>query len=192
MLPRLRKPSGVTLWRFLQTHGKLDLTYQAVGATATEPPAGFTVDHTRVQLGQGEAVFHAARLALEQWKQFDLGWLEVWPGDARLEPGTAVALLAKSLGLWWVSACRVIYVVDEDGPTATFGFAYGTLPQHMAAGEERFQVEWDKVTGAVWYDILSFSQARHVFAQLGYPLFRRAQSRFRRDSAAAMQRAVGQ
>jgi hypothetical protein len=25
-----------------------------------------------------------------------------------------------------------------------FGFAYGTLPCHLVAGEERFVVEWDK------------------------------------------------
>ena len=191
-MPRLRKPSGVTLWKFLQTHGKLDLTYPAIGATATAPPDGFTVDHTRVELGKGEAVFRAAREALEQWKPFELGWLEAWPTDAPLEPGTPIAILARSLGLWWLSACRIVYIVDEDGPTATFGFAYGTLPQHMGAGEERFQVEWDKATDTVWYDILAFSQARSVLAQLGYPWFRHVQRRFRRDSAAAMLRAVNQ
>jgi hypothetical protein len=39
-----------------------------------------------------------------------------------------VAVLARSLGLWWLNACRIVSVVNEDGPGKRFGFAYGTLP----------------------------------------------------------------
>jgi uncharacterized protein (UPF0548 family) len=51
-------------------------------------------------------------------------------------------------------------------------------------------VEWREADGAVWYDILAFSRPRQLLARLGYPLARRLQKRFARDSAAAMQRAV--
>ena len=50
---------------------------------------------------------------------------------------------------------------------------------------------WDREEGGVWYDILAFSCPRHLLAGLGYPLVRRMQERFRRDSARAMQQAVG-
>jgi uncharacterized protein (UPF0548 family) len=40
-------------------------------------------------------------------------------------------------------ASGTIGLVDEWG-VERFGFAYGTLPCHLVAGEERFQVEWDK------------------------------------------------
>ena len=73
-----------------------------------------------------------------------------------------------------------------------FGFAYGTLPSHIERGEERFLVECDPVDGSVWYDILAFSQPRHVLAKLGYPYVRRMQKRFGRDSAAAMLRAIAE
>ena len=49
-----------------------------------------------------------------------------------------VAILARSIGLWWLNACRIVAVVDEDGPVKRFGFAYGTLPDHAGSGEERF------------------------------------------------------
>ncbi len=52
----LRKPTTETIRAFLEAQGRLDLTYQAVRATATHPPPGYVVDHTRMRLGQGEPV----------------------------------------------------------------------------------------------------------------------------------------
>ena len=98
--------------------------------------------------------------------------------------------VARCLGLWWLNACRIAYVVDEEGPVTRFGFANGTLPGHSAAGEERFLVEWDRASGAVWYDILAFSRPHQWLARLGSPYVRRVQERFGRESAAAMVRAV--
>ena len=75
-----------TIRDFLAAQAKLDFTYPAVGATAATPPPGYAVDHTRIKLGEGEAVFRAARAALGRWDQFRLGWVEAWPpGDA--DPG---------------------------------------------------------------------------------------------------------
>ncbi|MFM7846601.1 MAG: DUF1990 family protein, partial [Planctomycetota bacterium] len=48
----------------------------------------------------------------------------------------------------------------------------------------------DRATDQVWYDILAFSQPRHVLCRVGYPLFRMSQKEFGRGSAAAMRRAV--
>lgn len=186
----LRKPAAGTIRAFLSAQARLDLTYAAVGATAATPPAGYVVDHTRIQLGDGETVFAAARDALERWRQFRLGWLEAGPDDTPIQEGQVVAILARSLGLWWLNACRIVAVVDEDGPVRRFGFAYGTLPDHVGSGEERFLVEWDRGAGSVWYDILAFSRPRHFLARLGYPWVRRVQKQFGRESATAMRRAV--
>ena len=101
-----------------------------------------------------------------------------------------MAVIARLFGLWLPNACRIIYVVDEEGPVQRYGFAYGTLPGHAESGEERFTVEWHEADDAVWYDILAFSRPQQLLARLGYPLTRRLQKRFARDSAAAMQRAV--
>ena len=101
-------------------------------------------------------------------------------------------MIARLFGLWWLNACRIVYVVDEPGPVQRYGFAYGTLPEHAESGEERFTVEWHQADAAVWYDILAFSRPQQLLARLGYPLARRLQKRFARDSAAAMQRAVAE
>jgi uncharacterized protein (UPF0548 family) len=190
-MPSLRKPSPELIRSFLPDQAKLKLTYDAVGATATTPPAAYVVDHTRVRLGEGEEVFTLATTALGRWDHFQLGWVEAWSSDPVISVGTPVAVLVRILGLWWLNACRVVYVVDESrGPVRRWGFAYGTLPGHAERGEERFQIEWDQTNGGVWYDILAFSRPRHVLARLGYPVTRRFQRRFARDSAAAVTKAT--
>jgi uncharacterized protein (UPF0548 family) len=186
----LRRPTAETIQAFVAAQAGRDLTYPAVGATATTPPAGYRVGRGRVRLGTGEKVFAAARQALERWQHFRLGWVEVCPADTPIREGQVVAILARAGGLWWLSACRIVAVVDEDGPVKRFGFAYGTLPDHAVSGEERFVVEWDRKDDAVWYDILAFSRPWHGLSWLGYPWLRRVQKQFREESAAAMSRAV--
>jgi uncharacterized protein (UPF0548 family) len=186
-MPSLRKPSAETIRAFLAKQAKLNFTYTAVGATATDPPAGYVVDHTRIRLGEGLAVFAAARAALGRWEHFRLGWVETRPPCLPIKAGHVVAVIARVAGLWWLNACRIISAVDE---ADQFGFTYGTLPGHAESGEERFRVERDQ-DGGVWYDILAFSRPRHILARMGRPWTRMVQKRFARDSAAAMLRAVG-
>jgi uncharacterized protein (UPF0548 family) len=185
-----RKPSSELLRTFFDRQHSLGLSYPGVGATAGDLPRGYVVDHTRVDLGTGQRVFERAKSALEHWKQFRLGWLEPWPGDTPIQTGQSVAVVARLMGCWWLNACRIVYVVDEQRPVRRFGFAYGTLPGHIEAGEERFLLEWNATDNSVWYDILAFSRPRHVLARLGYPLVRRMQKQFGCDSAAAMRRKV--
>jgi uncharacterized protein (UPF0548 family) len=184
-----RKPTAESIRPFLTAQGKLPFSYSAVGATSETPPPGYVVDHTRIRLGEGESVFLSARAALRRWEQFRLGWVEAWTPDTPIRPGEVVAVMGRAAGLWWLNSCRVVYVVDESGPVSKFGFAYGTLPGHVESGEERFLIEWNQGDG-VWYDILAFSRPNHILTRLGYPVVRRIQKRFGRDSAAAMFRAV--
>ena len=187
----LRKPSTETVRAFLASQSGLDFSYPEVGATATQPPSGYSVDHTRIRLGEGEAVFAAAKAALGRWEQFNLGWVQAWSPDDSIGVGGLVGVTGRAVGMWWLNACRVVYVVDErDGPVTRFGFAYGTLPDHAESGEERFLIEWDRAGGGVWYDILAFSRPSQFLARLGHPWVRRLQKRFGRDSSQAMARAV--
>jgi len=186
----LRKPSADAMQRFLSAQAKLPFTYEAVGATAETPPAGYVVDRTRIKLGEGEPVFRSAIAALRRWEQFRLGWVEAWPSDTPIQKGEVVAVMGRAIGVWWLNACRIVYVVDETGPISKFGFAYGTLPGHVESGEERFLIEWDRSDEGVWFDIMAFSRPNHVLTRLGYPVVRRLQKRFGRDSAASMINAV--
>lgn len=187
----LRKPSAEFLRQFLREQAGTDFNYAAVGATATTPPNGFVIDRTRIRLGTGEPVFEAAQVALRRWKQFQLGWVEAWSPETPIVAGKDVAVMGRSIGLWWLNACRIVYVVEESGPVKRYGFAYGTLPNHIERGEERFLIEWDQETDSVFYDILAFSRPNQFVIRLGYPVVRLRQKQFGRDSAAAMFRAVG-
>tara|TARA_B100001123_G_scaffold28118_1_gene29971 strand:- start:1180 stop:1584 length:405 start_codon:yes stop_codon:yes gene_type:complete len=122
---------------------------------------------------------------------FDVGWASVVPEPDPPGEGQTVAILFEILGCWWLNACRVVYLIDEDGPPRRFGFAYGTLPDHVERGEERFLVEQDS-DGVTWYDLSAFSRPRHLLAKIGYPVARMMQRRFARGSLAAMKRAVHQ
>jgi uncharacterized protein (UPF0548 family) len=64
------------------------------------------------------------------------------------------------------------------------------LTNHAECGEEVFEVRLDPATGEVTYRIRAVSRPRAPLARLGYPLTRMLQARFRRDSAAAVRRAI--
>lgn len=195
--PQLRRPNDESRQLFLESQRGLAFTYESVGGTAPggEFPVGYTVDRLSVALGSGREFFMAARRGIEAWAQFELGWCEAWPRETPIRAGEVVAVVARSMGLWWTNAARIAYVVDEsveatEDAVAKFGFAYGTLPGHVEMGEELFLVEWHQATDVVTYSILAFSRPRHPLARLGRPLVRRLQQRFREDSAAALQRWV--
>jgi uncharacterized protein (UPF0548 family) len=183
------RPRDPQIDRFLASQADLPFTYESIGATniAKAIPVNYDCDQSRVRLGGGAATFQAACSALRAWTQFDLGWTAALPRDTPIETGRTVAVIAYALGLWTLNAARIVYVVTS--PTQ-FGFAYGTLPGHVERGEERFLIELDPATGDVWYDILAFSRPNHALAKVGYPLVRKLQAKFRRDSANRMQRAV--
>jgi uncharacterized protein (UPF0548 family) len=185
----LHKPSEQAVRDFLARQEKAAFSYPEVGATRGAAPAGYDADYNRVELGHGAAVFEAACAALRRWEMFPRPWTEVLPADAPIREGQAVAVLARMYGLWWLNAARIVYVLDEAGPTRRFGFTYGTLADHAERGEERFSVEWHP-DGRVWYDLFAFSRPRHPLARLAYPLARRLQRRFQAESKAAMCEAV--
>lgn len=189
-----RKPNAAAIARFIDAQSGLAFRYESVGATQRQPPTGYVVDHRRVLLGQGEATFARAANAIREWEHFRLGWIELHRRKTAVapQPGETVAVLARVFSLWFLNACRIVYVVDDDddGLVSRLGFAYGTLPGHAESGEERFLVEWDRRDDSVWYDILAFSRPNHILVRLAYPQSRKLQKRFARDSAQAMQRAV--
>lgn len=188
--PRLAKPQLHQIEDFLDSQRELAHSYEAVGATREQPPAGFDVDRLRVRLGAGEAAFQAGCSALRRWQMFPNGWTKIYPADAEMKAGTVVAMLARSFGSWWLNACRVVYTFDEtqDG-TRSYGFAYGTLPAHVESGEERFSIVWAN-DDQVWYELYSFSRPGSWLTQLAYPLARRQQRKFAAESAAQMQNIV--
>jgi uncharacterized protein (UPF0548 family) len=177
----IHEPSDEDVVAFLASQRGLSFTYAEVGATNATPPAGYNVDHNRVQLGNGEAVFKRGIEGLKHWRHFDLGWVTIVPRVA-VEVGATVAVKAHTAGVWSLSASRVVYVIDEPRRS---GFAYGTLPDHVERGEERFLIEWLE-DDIIWYDILAFSRPRHPLVKLGFLYARMLQKQFARDSLKRM------
>jgi uncharacterized protein (UPF0548 family) len=99
-------------------------------------------------------------------------------------------VLIRHFGFWSLNGCRVVYGLGDRMHGPAFGFAYGTLSNHAERGEEIFEVSHQAHSDEVVYRIRAASQPRAVLARAGYPLVRRLQARFRRDSGEAMRRAV--
>ncbi len=97
-----------------------------------------------------------------------------------------IAILTNHFGFWSLNACRFVSLIDEERPVKKFGFAYGTLSSHVERGEERFTIEWHATDDTVWYDILAFSRPNQFLVRLGFPLARRLQKRFAKDSLSVM------
>lgn len=179
----IREPSEADAAKFVASQRDLPFTYTEVGATNATPPTGYNVDHNRIQLGSGEATYRRAVDVLKNWRHFDLGWVTIAPRGVPVEVGATVAVKARAFGTWSLSATRIVYLIEED---RRFGFAYGTLPDHVECGEERFLIEW-LPDDTVWYDILAFSQPRHPLVRLSAPLARRLQKQFARSSLLRVQ-----
>ena len=121
---------------------------------------------------------------------FNMPWVHLYWPNAPIQVGSSIAVSIDHFGFHSLNACRIVYVVDEDGPIKRFGFAYGTLAEHAESGEERFSIERNLDDDKVWYDILAFSRPRQTLARLGYPLSRLLQKRFAEGSKSAMLEAV--
>ncbi len=194
----LRRPTTQRINRFRSEAEQDSFSYPQVGAIgdSTLPngynlPKGYSVDRNQIRLGEGLPLFDRAYAALEAWKMFDIGWVELIHPAEPVAPGQTVVVLAHTFGLYSLSASRVIAMIDkDDGQIWRRGFSYGTLRHHVERGEERFSVEYHREDGSVWYDLLAFSLPRHPLARLGYPLSRAAQRRFAADSKVAMVTAV--
>jgi uncharacterized protein (UPF0548 family) len=185
----LSRPLRNTIHAFISAQQSQKLSYAEIGSSQQGAPRGYTVDHNRIKLGEGVETFERAKRAIRQWKMFDMTWVDLcWP-ETPIAPGATVAVVVSHFGFWSLNACQIVYVIEERGLPEKYGFAYGTLPEHGEIGEERFTVEFNSDDQSVWYDLYAFSRPT-ALARLAYPLTRRLQKRFARDSKSAMQKAV--
>lgn len=177
---------------FIDSCSDSAFSYEDVGATKPEKSqsdlgTNYTIDHNRIVIGNGSSDFELAKEAIRQWKMFDFNWLELCRPTTPIEEGRIVAILIRHFGFYSLNSARIVYSIDDPD---RFGFAYGTLAEHGESGEERFSVEFDDQTGDVTYDLFAFSKPNHLLSRLGYPLVRRLQKEFCKDSKAAMLRAI--
>jgi uncharacterized protein (UPF0548 family) len=149
------------------------------GLPSLTTPRGYTLDHTRSEIGAGSEAFARAKAAMRQWQHFDLGWVRVANPSAEISVDALVAVEAHALGQWSVNLSRILYVIDEP---FRFGYGYGTTPIHIERGEERFLLEYDPDSQTVSYDLLAVSQPAHWMVRLAFPYTRGQQRRFAMES----------
>jgi uncharacterized protein (UPF0548 family) len=183
-----RRPAPATIMRIVDESRHLALSYAPIGIVKGTTSLG-DLDQITAVIGHGRDDFDRARAALIAWRHFNLGWVELFPAHAPIAEGTVVVVLIRHLGFWSVNGCRVVYT-EEWPKEPRFGFAYGTLTNHAESGEEIFEVSMHPETQDVIYRIRATSRPRALLARLGRPIVRRLQARFRRDSVAAMKRAL--
>ena len=107
------RPTVLEIEEFLTQSRDLPLSYQPVGLV-NQPSKGFKLDTAAEVIGQGQDAFARARQALRAWRQFELGWVELFPPAPPNEVGTVVAVLIRHQVLWSFKGCRVVYTLDDD------------------------------------------------------------------------------
>ena len=185
----LSKPTVVDINRFLDRARDMPLSYAKPGMVS-HPPAGFKLDDFVASIGRGPQDFARAREALFAWKHYEFNWVETAPQRPSTEPGTVFGVVIRHLGMWSLNGGRMLTRFEQSPGRVACGFSYGTLADHAECGEELFEVFLDPGTGDVKYHIRAVSRPRALLARLGGPVVRLLQARFRRDSAAAMTRAL--
>jgi uncharacterized protein (UPF0548 family) len=182
----ISRPSDAVIEKFIDGSRHQPLSYEP--DEVARVPRGWNLDEIVAPVGKGQGDFERARSALREWKQFDLGWVQLFRHGPRTEAGTIVAVLVRHLGFWSLNGCRVLGVVEEPGQR--LAVSYGTLINHAESGEELFEVSLDTPTATVSYRIRAVSRPHAAAALIGYPVVRRLQARFRKGSVEAMRRAV--
>src|SRR5579863_9844582 len=120
------KPGREAIAAFLVAQRDQKFSYDEVGCSQQETPKGYIADHNRIKLGRGADTFERAKLAVRQWKMFDMPWIQLCWADTPIEPGTTVGVLVSHLGFWSLNAARIVYLIEERGSSEKYGFAYGT------------------------------------------------------------------
>jgi uncharacterized protein (UPF0548 family) len=134
-----------------------DLTYQEVGATAGDLPAGYRQLACSVPIGHGHRVFAAAGEAVCRWQVQMGAGLRVAASAPTAVPG-AVVILGLGIG--------PLHLLAQ---SRRRGFAYGTLPGHPESGEEAFIVEHHD-DDTVSLEVVAFSRPATRLGKIAGPL----------------------
>lgn len=183
----LRKPSAEALARLAAEQGELELTYDEHGATDGEMPPGYSHDQCDADLGPfSPERFDRLADGLSRWQVQQGCGMTIVPAEP-VSPGLTFALafgLAGGLG-YVMAAGRVVYTTDEPDRR---GFAYGTLPDHPARGEEAFHLI--RQGSSLLFRVRVFSRPRLAVARLGAPVTRTMQHRMYNRYLSVMRQAA--
>ncbi|EMB17414.1 DUF1990 family protein [Rhodopirellula europaea] len=183
----LAKPTHQQLLHRISQQSRSSFNYPDVGASQRAFPDGYEHHRHRVSLGNGREIFESAKAALENWRQFDVGWVEAFPANTAITVGNTIAIRVRIFGVWAVAFDRIVDVFDEQKENChRFGYSVGTLMEHPEQGEERFLIEMDDDC-KVDYEVAAFFRPNTLAAKIAWPILHRRFNRFRNQSAEALQ-----
>jgi uncharacterized protein (UPF0548 family) len=181
----LRPPDDEGVREVLRSIADEPCTHDCEGVTAKpieRAPAGYTLDACEAELGRGAGTFARARETIARFEHYPASFSRVVPLEGPLQPGLAFGTVATHLGFASLHPCRVLFVVDEP---RRFGFGLGTLPGHVAIGEETFLVGIGE-DERVRLEVRAVSRPAGLLAWLGRPIMRAYQRRFQREMCAEL------
>ena len=114
---RLAAPTEDEIRCFISKQKDSGFSYPEIGTSATTAPPGYNVDHNRIRLGRGEVKWQRAVEAIHAWRMFSLPWVSLYWPSAPIQVGADVALAVHHFGFYSLNACRIVYVIDEEGST---------------------------------------------------------------------------
>lgn len=142
----------------------------------------FKLDHATAVIGRGDEAFARVRDSVKRFDMARQNWLTVEPTEPVLERGTQIAVTAR---VWPVWATSIGMITGVDETQTSFALSYGTTRDHVAVGEERFDVELHD-NGDVVFAITAVSRPAKWFVWAIYPFVRMQQARFRRTAIRLM------
>ncbi|MBC9956182.1 DUF1990 domain-containing protein [Yimella sp. cx-51] len=146
------------------------LSFTRAARSEGEAPAGYNHLSRSVTLTRRD--FDGAARHLFEWQMHCKAGLRVQASDIPLHQDTVVLMQWGPAPLALRIPCRVLEVIDEPRRR---GFAYGTLPGHPEAGEERFILE-QLEDGRILFTITAYSRPASTLAKVGGPITRAAQN----------------
>ena len=179
----LRRPSDEKLIGIWEEQSSLPITYKNAGMTRGGSHRGYRQHRDSISLPTGS--FKSARDHLRAWGAQRGAGFGVYP-ERPVAQGMAVLVYGRLGKLYTSVCCRVIYIIDDPD---RWGFAYGTLPHHVARGEESFVVSKDPEDN-VTFTVESLSRPASPIALLGAPVANVIQNKITRRYLEAVRRTV--
>ncbi len=175
------------LARFYQQLHCQTFSYSQLEITkSTSAAMGYHLDQYQVKVGSGQLAFNQAIAALKSWTAHQSYWINTFPTNVPIEVGQNIIIAVGINGFQLLSGCRIVYTINEP---KVFGFAYGTLQQHPAIGEERFLLEWLEDESVI-FSLYAVSKPSNWFYSLVVPITRKIQFWASQTYLQAMYKAV--
>ncbi|KAL0424905.1 UNVERIFIED_CONTAM: hypothetical protein Sradi_1025300 [Sesamum radiatum] len=102
---------------------------------------GFLVNHARVLVGSGLETFEKGKIALQNWRHFNLNWAFVDP-KTPIQRGVKFCVCTKAIFPWLLMPLEVVYVDESRSAVASFSFGSGTLQGHLLAVISEYGISW--------------------------------------------------